>query len=62
MFHYRIYLLDSTGKIVSGSDAHHRDDQSACADTQLALNEGEVAEVWRGARCIARVMAIPKAG
>lgn len=57
MADYRIYLLNISGKILSGSNATCTSDQEACALAQRMLNINGEAEVWLGASCVGRVSA-----
>lgn len=55
MDHYRIYALNTAGRIVSGHDAMCDDDQAACGAASGLLEAGQDAEVWLGARRVGRV-------
>ena len=49
MTHYRIYILDQSGKIETGSSAVLPDDQAAFEKAIALSHEGAV-EVWDGTR------------
>ena len=53
--HYRIYLLDAAGRIVSGRDAMCGDDHAARTAASGLLKGGQDAEVWSGNRRVGRV-------
>ena len=55
MDHYRIYLLNAAGRIVSGNDAMCPDDESARVAAGELLEPGRDAEVWHGRRRVGRV-------
>ncbi len=55
MHHYRIYLLNAAGRIVSGNDALCDDDEAARAAADGLLEAGRDAEVWHGRRRVGRV-------
>jgi hypothetical protein len=57
MPHYRIYILDNEGRIVSGTDAEFEDDTAAVVTVRLNLLHHAGAEIWSGKRFIA---AIPR--
>ena len=59
--HYRIYLLEPSGRIRTGSDYESETDLTALTATKLTLADGERAEVWQGSRKVGNVEK-PRAG
>jgi len=57
MDHYRIYLLNAAGRIVSGNDALCANDEAARAAASELLEAGRDAEIWHGRRRVGRVAA-----
>ena len=55
MPHYRIYLLDNTGRIASGSDGEFNTDEEAYAAAQQTAIDAGVVEVWNGTRYVGRI-------
>ena len=55
MTNYRIYMLDRTGRVVTGSDADCRDDATALGWAATTLGTDVRAEIWQGTRCVGRV-------
>jgi hypothetical protein len=49
---YRIYRLDSAGRIVWGRDFTCATDQEALAEAEVGLTSSEKAEVWAGTRFV----------
>jgi hypothetical protein len=55
---YRIYLLEGSGHIISGSDACCPGDDDALALAKTMLKKGVTAEVWQGTRCVGQVAGL----
>jgi hypothetical protein len=53
---YRIYHLDSAGRIVWGRDFSCVTDDDALAEAKFGLRPSEKAEVWAGTRCVGLVL------
>ncbi len=57
MAHYRIYQINTRGRIVNGTDCECTSDQEACAIAVDLLEAGVQGEVWERSRFVARVKA-----
>jgi len=55
MASYRIYMLDQADRVVTGSDADCRDDETALAWASATLGTDVRAEIWQSTRCVGRV-------
>jgi hypothetical protein len=53
--HYRIYLLDGIGTILSAVDTDCPDDASVHVTVHGLLRAGDEAEIWQGAGLLGRV-------
>ena len=57
---YRIDRMNSSGLVVSGSDASYASDEEALTQAKIMLMEGGQADVWAGTRFVCRV-TVPSA-
>jgi hypothetical protein len=55
MANYRIYMLDDADRVITGSDADCRDDETALFWAATTLGTDARAEIWHGTRCVGRV-------
>ena len=53
--HYRVYLLDTAGLIISGTDAECGDDTAALIIAQVLVDDGFAVEIWTGARLVGQL-------
>jgi hypothetical protein len=57
MAEYRIYLVNSAGRVAGRFDAVCSSDNEARFAAKNHLKSGEQAEVWTGDRCVGQVYA-----
>ncbi len=57
--HYRLYLLDPSGRIRSATDLEGADDSEAL-DRAESLRAEAPAELWQGARLVRRLPCKPR--
>ncbi len=54
---YRVYLLDTDGRVIAAKDLCCADDAQARAITRSGLRTGTRAEIWRGTCCVGHIYA-----
>jgi hypothetical protein len=57
MAEYRIYFVNSAGRVAGRFDAVYSSDDEARFAATNRLKSGEQAEVWTGNRCVGQVYA-----
>lgn len=62
MAHYRLYVVDHTGRVIAGDDANCPNDEVAADLARLMLRDGTSTEAWIGTRLVAQFVSGQEVG
>jgi hypothetical protein len=55
--HYRLYVVDHTGRVIAGDDANCPNDEVAADIARSMLRDGTSTEAWLGTRLVAQFVS-----